>query len=99
MKSRGHIDYQILLRDAADGVHYASFEDYYTRRLRNRAIFFPPDAKGALLACQNRVMELARECWECFAKEHPDLVLPLADGCGGLPQAGEAQRPSMGRLP
>src|ERR1700731_3872924 len=88
------IGYQILLRDESEGIRYESFEDYYARRLRNRAIFFPPDAKGALLDVQNRVMELVRECWECFAKEHPDLIAVAADGCGGLPQAGEAHPPS-----
>lgn len=90
---RGHIDYQILLRDAAEGIRYSSFEDYYARRLTKRAIFFPDNPKGALLAVQTRVLELVRECWDSFAKDHPDLILPAgtADGCGGLPQAGGAQ--------
>lgn len=99
MKPKGHIDYQILLRDAQAGIRYVSFEDYYTRRLASRAIFFPPDAKGALLAVQTRVMELVRECWDSFAKDHPELIAGTADGtpadgCGGLPQAGGAQQHS-----
>jgi hypothetical protein len=89
MKPRGHIDYQILLRDAAEGIRYTSFEDYYTRRLAKRAIFFPDNPKGALLACQTRVKELVRECWESFAKDHPDLIA-VAD---------ERPRPTTGQHP
>lgn len=92
MKFQGHIDYQILLADAAQGIRYSSFEDYYTRRLSRRAIFFPDNPKGALLAVQTRVLELVRECWESFAKDHPDLIA-VADCCG-LPQAGGASSTS-----
>ncbi len=87
---RGHIDYQILLADAQAGIRYSSFEDYYTRRLTKRAIFFPDNPKGALLAVQTRVLELVRECWNSFAKDHPDLIA-VADCCG-LPQAGGAHQ-------
>lgn len=91
-KSPGHIDYQILLADAQAGIHYSSFEDYYARRLTKRAIFFPDNPKGALLAVQTRVLELVRECWERFAKDHPDLIA-VADCCS-LPQAGGASSTS-----
>lgn len=88
MKPQGYIDYQILLRDAAEGIRYSSFQDYYTRRLTKRAIFFPDNPKGALLAVQTRVLELVHECWESFAKDHPDLVA-VAD---------ERPRPTTGAL-
>lgn len=95
MKPQGYIDYQILLRDAAEGIRYSSFQDYYTRRLTKRAIFFPDNPKGALLAVQTRVLELVHECWESFAKDHPELILPAALSAskpadGNLPQAGGA---------
>lgn len=92
MKPQGHIDYQILLRDASEGIRYSSFEDYYARRLSQRAIFFPDNPKGALLAVKARVLQLVEECWQSFAKDHPELILPTgpADGVAtSSPQAGE----------
>lgn len=99
MKQIGHIDYQILLADAGRGIRYASFEDYYARRLRNRAIFIDENAKGALAAVRDAVRANVRACWAAFAKDHPDLIAApaIADGCGGLPQAGEHRNfPSPG---
>lgn len=95
MKPRGHINYQILLRDASEGIHYSSFEDYYSRRLVNSALFFPKNPQGAVKAVVDRVREHVKECWESFAKDHPDLILPTASppDCCGLPQAGGACQP------
>lgn len=99
-KPQGHIDYQILLRDAAEGIRYASFEDYYARRIIARGEqLFPEKPTGALKAVAEAVIANVRECWQQFAKDHPDLIALSADGiangCGGSPQAGEACQRGM----
>ena len=95
------IETTILLADAKRGILYASFEDFWTRRLASRQIFFPKDCKGPLKDVRDAVRSNTRECWDQFAKAHPEFVLPPAsqpappahkpaDGCGGSPQAGGA---------
>ena len=89
----------ILLADAKRGILYASFEDFWSRRLADRQIFFPKDCQGPVKAVQDAVQKNARECWDQFAQAHPELVLPTLTGagadCGGPPQAGEAHQPPV----
>ena len=91
------VETTILLADAKRGILYTSFEDFWTRRLADRQIFFPKDCKGPVQAVRDTVRKNARECWDQFANAHPELILPLPTGagadCGGPPQAGEAHQP------
>lgn len=75
------IEHTILAIDAAKGIHYSTFEEFWQKRMEPMQ-FIAPSAKGPLAHVRDRMIDRAREQWDLFQRS--------ADGCGGLPQAGEA---------
>lgn len=75
------VEHDILTLDASRGIRYASFEDFWTRRMAPMQ-FIPANAGGALGAVRDTMKERAREQFQLWCTSAP------ADGCGGSPQAG-----------
>ena|SRR5882724_13368114 len=83
------IEYQILSADAKRGRWYQSFEDFWEKRMEPMQ-FIPRDSKGVLAAVREALKQQAETQYLLWRSCNP---LPTADGCGGLPQAGELRKP------
>lgn len=84
-RAQTFVEHDILSLDASRGIRYASFEDFWTRRMEPMQ-FIPANAGGALGAVRDTMKERAREQFQLWCASAP--ADGTADGCGGSPQAG-----------
>lgn len=88
------VEHDILALDAARGITYQSFEDFWERRMEPMQ-FISPDAKGPFAHLREKLRERAREQFALFcqhrltAVEERQLQPAHQNPGSSLPPAGE----------
>lgn len=90
------VEHDILAIDAARGIIYQSFDDFWTRRMEPMQ-FIESSAQGVFAAVREKLRERAKEQFALFCQHRLTAMeerqqLPAhqnPDGCSGSPQAGE----------